>query len=109
MIGLATRAGATVSGEFSVEKAIKSGKSKLVFVADDASERTKKGFKDACVYYKVPLVIYKDKDTLGHSMGKQFRASLAILDEGFAESLLAKCRELDNSQVVIIEGGSVDA
>ena len=31
------------------------------------------------------MIVYGDKDTLGHAMGKQFRASLAILDEGFAK------------------------
>ena len=30
---------------------------------------------------------YKDKDTLGHAMGKEFRASLVILDEGFAKGI----------------------
>lgn len=109
MIGLATKARAVVSGEFSVEKAVKAGKARLVMIADDASDRTKKNFKDSCAYYKIPLVIYKDKETLGHSMGKQFRASLAILDSGFADSLLKKCRELSDSQVEIIEGGNADA
>jgi ribosomal protein L7Ae-like RNA K-turn-binding protein len=109
MIGLATRAGAVTSGEFSVDKAIKAGKARLVIIADDASDRTRKGFKDSCSFYGVPLVIYKDKETLGHSMGKQFRASLAILDTGFADSLLKKCRELSDSQVEIIEGGNADA
>ena len=108
MIGLATKAGAVTSGEFSVDKAIKAGKARLVIIADDASDRTKKGFKDSCSFYRVPLVIYKDKETLGHSMGK-FRASLAILDMGFADSLLKKCRELTDSQVEIIEGGNADA
>ena len=109
MIGLATKAGNVVSGEFSVEKAIKTGKAFLVIIADDASDRTKKSFKDSCSYYKVPIVIYKDKETLGHSMGKQFRASLAILDKGFADSLLKKCRDLSDSQVEIIEGDNADA
>ena len=57
MIGLATRAGAVTSGEFSVDKAIKAGKARLVIIADDASDRTKKGFKDSCSFYGVPLVI----------------------------------------------------
>ena len=109
MIGLATKAGAVTSGEFSVDKAIKAGKARLVVIADDASDRTKKGFKDSCLYYKVPLIIYKDKETSGHSMGKQCRASLAILDSGFAGSLLKQCKGLSDSKVEIIEGGSVDA
>lgn len=109
MIGLAMRAGKVANGEFAVEKAIKSGNAKLVFVAGDASDRTKKNFKDSCSYYNVPLVIYKDKETLGHSMGKQFRASLSILDQGFADSIIKMCRDLPDSRIEIIEGGRADA
>ena len=87
LIGLATKAGRTVSGEFSTEKEVKSGRASLVIVADDASDNTKKKFKNMCDYYHVPICFYKDKDTLGHAMGKQFRASLAILDEGFAKGI----------------------
>ena len=38
LIGLATKAGKTVSGEFSTEKSVKTGKGLLVIVAEDASE-----------------------------------------------------------------------
>ena len=87
LIGLATKAGRTVSGEFCTEKEVKSGRAALVIVADDPSDNTKKKFKNMCDYYHVPICFYKDKDTLGHAMGKQFRASLAILDEGFAKGI----------------------
>lgn len=66
---------------------MKSGKAALVIVAGDASENTKKKFRNMCDYYKVPIYFYEDKDTLGHAMGKQFRASLAVLDEGFAKGI----------------------
>ena len=78
LLGLATKAGKIASGEFSTEKSVKSGKGFLVLVAADASENTKKKFRDMCKFYKVPMIVYGDKDTLGHAMGKQFRASLAI-------------------------------
>lgn len=87
LIGLATKAGKTVSGEFSTEKEVKSKRAALVIVADDASDNTKKKFKNMCDYYHVPICFYKDKDTLGHAMGKEFRASLAILDTGFAKGM----------------------
>ena len=35
MIGLATRAGKTVAGEFSVEKAVKDNKAKVVIVSTE--------------------------------------------------------------------------
>lgn len=87
LIGLATKAGKTASGEFLTEREVKSRKAALVIVAGDASENTKKKFRNMCDYYKVPIYFYEDKDTLGHAMGKQFRASLAVLDEGFAKGI----------------------
>lgn len=87
LIGLATKAGRCASGEAMTESETKSGRAKLVIVASDASENTKKKFRDMCKFYQVPICFYGDKDTLGHAMGKEFRASLAILDEGFAEGI----------------------
>ena len=51
LIGLAMKAGKIKAGEFSVEKSIKQGKAKLVFVAEDASENTIKKFKNSCFHY----------------------------------------------------------
>ena len=87
LVGLATKAGKTVSGEFMTEREVKSGRAALVVVAEDSSDNTKKKFRDMCEFYKVPIYFYGDKDTLGHAMGKEFRASLAILDEGFAKGI----------------------
>ena len=88
MISLATKAGKTVSGEFCTEKEVKSGRAHLVIVAGNASDNTKKKFRNMCEFYEVPIYFYKDKDTLGHALGKEFRASLAVLDEGFAKGIL---------------------
>lgn len=96
LISLATKAGKTVSGEFCTEKEVKSGAAALVIVAGDASDNTKKKFKNMCDFYQVPIYFYKDKDTLGHAMGKQFRASLAVLDEGFAKGISKHIDTEDN-------------
>ena len=48
LIGLATKAGKTVSGEFSTEKSIKTGKGYLAIVAGDSSDNTKKKFRNMC-------------------------------------------------------------
>ena len=50
LIGLAMKAGKIKAGEFSVEKSIKEGKAKVVFVAEDASENTTKKFNNSCFY-----------------------------------------------------------
>ena len=86
-LGLATKAGKTQSGEFCTEKSVKSFNAFLVILAEDASDNTKKMFTNMCTYYEVPCVIYGTKEELGHAMGKQFRASVAITDEGFAKMI----------------------
>lgn len=85
------------AGEFCTEKEVKTGRAALVIVAGDASENTKKKFRDMCEFYEVPIYFYKDKDTLGHAMGKEFRASLAILDEGFAKEIMKQMKTEDNT------------
>lgn len=86
-IGLATKSGKIASGEFSTEKAVKEGKASLVIVADDASNNTKKMFTNMCTYYQVPIYFFGEKTELGHAMGKEFRASLAITDKGLADAI----------------------
>ena len=44
LIGLATKAGKTVSGEFMTEREAKARRAYLVIVAGDVSENTKKNF-----------------------------------------------------------------
>lgn len=90
MVGIATKAGRTASGEFMTENAIKSGKAALVILASDASDNTKKKFKNMCEFYDVPIRIYSTKDELGHAMGKEFRASMAVTDEGLAQTIMKK-------------------
>ena len=87
LISLAMKAGKIVSGEFCTEKEVKTGMAFLVIVAEDASENTKKKFQNMCEFYEVPIYFYGDKDTLGHAMGKEFRASLAVTDAGFAKEI----------------------
>ena len=87
MLSLAMKAGKLKSGEFAVEKAIKEGKARLVLMAKDASERTKKTYRDRCQYYDVSLWEYADKAVLGAAIGKDFRAGIAVCDEQFAKSI----------------------
>ena len=92
LIGLAMKAGKCVSGEFMTEREVKSGKACLVMAAADASDN----IRDMCKFYEVPICFYGDKDTLGHAMGKEFRASLAILDEGFARGILKELKKRES-------------
>lgn len=94
MLGLATRSRNLVSGEFSTEKAIKEGKACVVIVAEDASNNTKKQFHNSCDFYHVPCFDFGTKEELGHAMGKEERASLAVTNEGFAKSIIKILEEI---------------
>lgn len=95
MIGLATRAGKTVAGEFSVEKAVKTNKAFLVLVSEEASDNTKKLFLNKCNYYQIPIYIYGSKEELGSSTGNKERASIAITDEGFSRTIVKLLEDND--------------
>lgn len=90
LLGLAQRARGVGSGEFMTEKTVKEGKSYLVIVAGDASANTKKQFSDMCSFYKVPYREYANKDSLGHAIGKEFRASCSVTNENLAIEILKK-------------------
>lgn len=87
LLGLATKAGKVKSGEFSTEKAVKTGSACAVVVAKDASDNTKKMFRNMCDFYHVPIYVYGLKEELGHAIGKQMRASIAIIDQGFSDAI----------------------
>lgn len=88
LLGLSTRSGKLVSGEFMTEKAVKQGDACLVIVAVDASENTRKKFKNMCNFYEVPIRFYGKKEELGHAIGKEMRTSIGICDEGFSNSII---------------------
>ncbi|MDE7430321.1 MAG: ribosomal L7Ae/L30e/S12e/Gadd45 family protein [Lachnospiraceae bacterium] len=92
MLGLAAKAGKVVSGEFSVEKAVKTNKAFLVIVAEDASDNTKKMFTNMCTFYEVPFYFYGNKETLGNAIGKETRASVGLLDTGFSDAIVKKIK-----------------
>ena len=97
LVSLAMKAGKVASGEFCTEKEVKTGMAALVIVAEDASDNTKKKFQNMCEFYEVPIYFYGDKDTLGHAMGKEFRASLAVTDPGFAKGIAKQIEAQQNT------------
>ena len=92
MLGIAAKSGNVVSGEFSTEKAIKTGRAFLVIVSEEASENTNKMFANMTEFYEVPMYVFGTKEELGRCIGKEFRASLAIIDENLANAVEAKLK-----------------
>ena len=99
LLSLAEKAGKVKSGEFMTERTVKSRNAFLVFVAEDASENTRKKFTDMCTYYQVPIYLFSNKAELGHAIGKELRASLAVADEGFAKAMKKQLNEIGKAEV----------
>ena len=103
MLGLACKAGKVVSGEFAVEKSVKSGAARLTIVAEDASDNTVKMFSNKCSFYEIPIFQFGMREELGHAIGKEFRASLAVTDDGFAKSLMKQLEAAGYQKIYVAQ------
>ena len=88
LLGIAMRAGKLVSGEDGTMIDLKKGKLNLVIVAEDASNNTKKLFKDKSSFRHVNCIELSTKSDLGISIGKDSRAVIGIKDIGFANKII---------------------
>lgn len=86
-LGLANRAGKTISGEELTVKQIQRGNAKLVLLSADASQNTTKKITDKCNSYEVPIKMVENRYLLGQAIGKEARVVVAVLDDGFAKKL----------------------
>lgn len=88
LLGLAMKGHNLVSGETQTLEAVKKGSARLVVIAEDASDNTRKLFTDKCSYYNVPVFIWGTKESLGRAIGKDMRSSVGICNAGLANSLI---------------------
>lgn len=96
LIGIAKKAGKIAAGEFQTEQAVKSGRAAVVIISSEASDNTKKKFRNMCTFYEVPVYFYGEKEALGAAIGCEFRASLAVLDHGLAASVIKQLENVQN-------------
>lgn len=88
MIGLAKRAGKVQTGEDICSRLVRSGRSKLIIIARDASANTKKSITNTCKNYKVRCIEAAAKSELGNYTGAENRAVVSINDDNFAKAIL---------------------
>ncbi len=88
MLGLAMRARRLSLGEGAVRDSIRCGTAKLVIVAKDGSDNTRKKISDNCSFYKVTYFEYGDRFTLGNAVGKEFAVVISVNDDSFAKALI---------------------
>lgn len=84
MLGIAAKAGKVLSGYDAVNDGIKKNQIKLVILAEDASEKTKKELEFACKKCNIPLIVFGTIDENSHAIGKRNRAIFGIIDLGLA-------------------------
>ncbi len=87
-LGLATKAGKTVSGSDAVAEAVARDCAYLVLVAEDASEGTAKKIAFVSRQAGVSFCRFSTRQQLGKFLGKEDRAVAAVLDKGFADRLI---------------------
>ena len=91
LLGIAKKAGKTVSGTDMTVEGIRGKKNavRLVLLAADASENTVKKITDKSSYYDVPLIRMEcGKSELGRVTGSISEISvIGITDEGFAAAM----------------------
>lgn len=86
-LGMAMRAGKLITGDETVLKAVRAGKAHLVIIAGDASDNTKKKFRDKCGTYGIQLAEAFDREQLGKAIGKPERVVLAVTDMQFGKMI----------------------
>lgn len=87
-LGLCKKAGYLISGAETVTKSMREGRAKLVMLAADLSDNTKKEVKRAAGQYGVNLrELSCDKDELSFALGKHCGV-ICVTDGGFADKIL---------------------
>ena len=89
LVGLATRAGKTITGLELCEKAVKNGKAKLIILAEDISENSKEFF----VKSGVDVICFDSREKIGKCTGKEMRSVAVITDADFSAAILKSYKE----------------
>ncbi|WP_053957393.1 L7Ae/L30e/S12e/Gadd45 family ribosomal protein [Inediibacterium massiliense] len=88
-LGLAQRSGQLVTGEDTCTLYAKKKAIQLIIIPQDASENTKKKFKDMANHRNIPFLIYANRESLSKAVGKSNRTVYGIKDKGFATKILS--------------------
>lgn len=96
LLGICAKAGKIVSGADACLEEIKTNKVKLLIIAEDASDKTKKNNVFYGDKYNIPVVITSTIDDLSRAIGKKNKAIIGIKDIN-----------LSNEIQKIINGGEI--
>jgi len=87
LLGLVYRANKLILGE----EVLNNMKDvKLLFIASDASIKSKERYLKKCHYYSIQYIDNYSSEQLANALGKKTVKFIGITDRGFASSLLEK-------------------
>lgn len=88
LMGIATKAGKIAAGTEACCEGVEKKNVKLVLIATDAAERTKKMLKEKCEQFLVPIYEIATIEQLSSAIGKPNKAVIGIKEKGFAEAII---------------------
>ena len=87
LLGISAKAGKIFFGADSVEAQIQKRKIKLIIIAEDSSDRTKKRFIEKAEKFEIPYLVTESIDTISKSIGKSNKAIVGITDINLAKQI----------------------
>ena len=87
LLGLCMKSGAIAFGTESCQDLIQKNKLKLVIVASDASDRTKRNFNFLCNKNNINFLEFASIDELSKCIGKKNKAVFGIKNESLANQI----------------------
>jgi ribosomal protein L7Ae-like RNA K-turn-binding protein len=90
LLGLSARAGKISFGTEAVLEGIEKNKIKLVIIAEDTSEKTKKKIIESCKNSNIEYLVFGNIFSNSKAIGKVNKAIIGIIDKNFAEAIISK-------------------
>ena len=88
MLGLCIRSGKVSLGYDGVKKSVKTHKARMVLLADNASERSKKDVADMCRHYNIQMICDDFSDVFYQLTSKDKLKVISVNDDSFAGEIL---------------------
>lgn len=90
LLGIANRANKLYLGDKCLDNM---DKVKYLFIASDASEKSKERYLKKAYYYKVPYNLDYPSDVLSNAIGKHNCKIVGLIDQGFKKTIDKYLRE----------------
>ncbi len=90
-LGLAQKAGKVASGDFAVRAALNGGKARLMLIACNAAENSRKELEYLAETAGVKAITGPTREEIGSAIGKSPRMAVVITDNNFAVMIQSKC------------------